>query len=162
MNYPGDSTTANEFPWRQYNSSWITLATVQQLMNYPGDSTKKSKALYGQEPTSGESTTTECGVNYQILAVITEVAQWGTPSCSRPQPATDIGARDGRSNWLIAPPPPSWAVPPELHVWGWGAQGTQQGTQQPVNYPDDSTIAREFIHGILFRRVLENTHDFSY
>ena len=27
----------------------------------------------------------ECGVNYQLLAVITEVAQWGTPSCSRPQ-----------------------------------------------------------------------------
>ena len=28
---------------------------------------------------SGESTTTECGVNYQLLSVITEVAQWGTP-----------------------------------------------------------------------------------
>ena len=39
----------------------------------------------------------------------------GTPSCSRPQPATDNGVRDGRSNWLVAPPP-SWAVPPELHV----------------------------------------------
>ena len=52
----------------------------------------------GQEPHSGESTTTECGVNYQLLAVITELAQWGTPSCSRPQPATDNGVRDGRSN----------------------------------------------------------------
>ena len=38
------------------------------------------------------------------LAVITEKAQWGTPSCSRPQPATDNGVRDGRSNWLVAPP----------------------------------------------------------
>ena len=40
----------------------------------------------------------ESGVNYQLLAVITEVAQCGTPSCSRPQPATDNGFRDGRSN----------------------------------------------------------------
>ena len=56
------------------------------------------KVFYGQEPPSGESTTTECGVNYQLLALITEVAQWGTPSFSRPQPATDNGARDGRSN----------------------------------------------------------------
>ena len=36
---------------------------------------KKGKVFYGQEPPSGESTTTECGVNYQLLAVITEVAQ---------------------------------------------------------------------------------------
>ena len=49
----------------------------------------KGKVFYGQEPPSGESTTTECGVNFQLLAVITEAAQWGTPSCSQPQPATD-------------------------------------------------------------------------
>ena len=58
----------------------------------------KGKVFYGQEPPSGESTTTECGVNYQLLAVITEAAQWGTPSCSQPQPATNNGVRDGRSN----------------------------------------------------------------
>ena len=28
----------------------------------------------------------------------TEAAQWGTLSCSQPQPATDNGVRDGRSN----------------------------------------------------------------
>ena len=28
------------------------------------------KVFYGQEPPSGESNTTECGVNYQLLAVI--------------------------------------------------------------------------------------------
>ena len=78
-------------------------------------SKSKGKVLYGQEPPSGESTTTEGGVNYQLLGVITEVAQWGTPSCSRPQPATDNGARDCRSNWLVAPPTLR-AVPPELHV----------------------------------------------
>ena len=58
----------------------------------------KGKVFYGQEPPSGESTTTECGVNYQLLTVITEVAQWGTPICSRPQPAMDNGVRDCRSN----------------------------------------------------------------
>ena len=50
--------------------------------------------FYGQEPPSGESTTTECWVNYQLLPVITEVDQWGTPSCSRPQPAMDNSVRD--------------------------------------------------------------------
>ena len=30
----------------------------------------KGKVLYVKEPPSGESTTTECGVNYQLLAVI--------------------------------------------------------------------------------------------
>ena len=74
----------------------------------------KSKVFYGQEPPSGEYTT-ECGINYQLLAVIIEAAQLETHSCSRPQPATDNGVRDGRSNCLVAPPP-SLAVPPELHV----------------------------------------------
>ena len=32
--------------------------------------TKKGKVFYGQEPPSGESTTTECAFNYQLLAVI--------------------------------------------------------------------------------------------
>ena len=59
---------------------------------------KIGKVFYGLEPPSGESTTTECGVIYQLLAVTTEEAQWGTPSCSQPQPARDNGARDGRSN----------------------------------------------------------------
>ena len=30
----------------------------------------KGKVFYGQEPPSGESTTIECGFNYQLLAVI--------------------------------------------------------------------------------------------
>ena len=30
----------------------------------------KGKVFYGQEHPSGESTTTECGVNYQLLAVM--------------------------------------------------------------------------------------------
>ena len=44
----------------------------------------------------------ECGVYYQLLAAI----HWsspmgGTPHCRQPQPATDNGIRDGRSNWLV-------------------------------------------------------------
>ena len=35
-----------------------------------GLGTCKGKVYYGQEPLSGESTTTECGFNYQLLAVI--------------------------------------------------------------------------------------------
>ena len=31
---------------------------------------KKGKVFYGQEPPSGESTTTESGVNYQLLALL--------------------------------------------------------------------------------------------
>ena len=30
----------------------------------------EEEVFYGQEPPSGESTTTECGVNYQLLAVM--------------------------------------------------------------------------------------------
>ena len=30
----------------------------------------EGKVFYGQEPPSGESTITECGFNYQLLAVI--------------------------------------------------------------------------------------------
>ena len=31
---------------------------------------KKGRVFYGQEPPSEESTTTECEVNYQVLAVM--------------------------------------------------------------------------------------------
>ena len=66
---------------------------------------KKCKVFYGQEPPSRESTTTECGVKYQLLAVITEVEQW-TRSCSRPQPATDNGVRGVTPSWAVTPRAP--------------------------------------------------------
>ena len=41
------------------------------LYNYVSASKKvKVKVFYGQEPPKGESTTTESGVNYQLLAVM--------------------------------------------------------------------------------------------
>ena len=64
----------------------------------------KGKVFYGQEPPSGEFTTTECGVNYQLLAVMYWSSPMENPNCSQPQPATDNGVRDGRSNWLVALP----------------------------------------------------------
>ena len=59
---------------------------------------------------------------------VTEVAQLGSPSCSRPQPATDNGVRDGRSNWLVVTPHPSqsansWA--PRIALWKFGIQITR-------------------------------------
>ena len=68
---------------------------------------KKGKVFYGQEPPIGGSTEVNdpqrsmilpqrSMINY--LQKCTEAAQWGTPSCSQPLPATDNGVRDGRSN----------------------------------------------------------------
>ena len=82
----------------------------------PADYTLKGKFFYGQEPPCGESVTTKRGFNYQLPAVI----YWSSPMWSslfsRPQPATDNGVRDGRSNWLVAPPTLHRTVPSELHV----------------------------------------------
>ena len=108
---------------------------------------QKGKVLYGQEPPSGESTTTYCVVNYQLVAVTTVVAQWGTPSS---QPATDNGVRDGRSNCL-SHPPPSFTVLPELHVLHGvkAANKSQDLVHQPelehasTGMPDQSTTCAE-------------------
>ena len=55
---------------------WCSVADKHlKLLDRVVSGKGKGKVLYGQEPSSGESTTTECGVNYQLLAVITEVAQ---------------------------------------------------------------------------------------
>ena len=88
-------------------SNWQCVVLCNAILRSPLFIKVKGKVVYGQEPPSGESTTTECGVNYQLLAVITEVAQCGAPSCSQPQPATDNGVRDGRSNRSIRTPHPT-------------------------------------------------------
>ena len=46
----------------------------------------------------------------------TAVAQRGTPSCSRPLPATDNGVRDGISKWLAVTPTLHRVVPSELYA----------------------------------------------
>ena len=45
--------------------------------------TMNGKVLYGRS-LPVENLLPQSGVDYQLIAVITEVAQWGTPSCSRP------------------------------------------------------------------------------
>ena len=42
------------------------VITVQLSIGY----TVKGKVFYGKEPPSGESTTIDCGFNYQLLAII--------------------------------------------------------------------------------------------
>ena len=57
---------------------------------------KKGKVSFGQEFLRRESTTTVCGVKHQLLAVMLQKQQLATPTCSRQQPSTDNGVRDGR------------------------------------------------------------------
>ena len=59
-------------------SCWCSLALKGQL-------------LYGMESRKGESNL----VNYQLLAVMLLQYPMGTPSCSRSQPATANGGREG-------------------------------------------------------------------
>ena len=79
---------------------------------------QKQKVIYGQEPQSGESTTTECGVNYQLLAVIYWSAQWVIPivTVDHNQLRTIASETADPIDW--SHPPLSWAVPvpPQLHV----------------------------------------------
>ena len=82
---------------------------------------KKGNIAFGQESLRGESTTTDNGGKYQLPLFMaaninyhclwrqisttcsnaTEVAQWATPSCNRPEPDTDDGTRNGNNNNII-------------------------------------------------------------
>ena len=65
----------------------------------------KGKVFYGQEFHRGESTTTVCWSELSTASSnAIEVAQRETPSCSRQQPATGNGIRDGRYNCLSVTP----------------------------------------------------------
>ena len=55
----------------------------------------------------------------------TKLAQWGTPSCSCPQPATDNGVRDCKFNLLaVTPYPTHRSIPwvPRIARWKCGQQ----------------------------------------
>ena len=51
-------------------TSNISDTDVTAAVSGTDDKGKKSKVFYGQEPPSGDSTTTECGANYQLLAIM--------------------------------------------------------------------------------------------
>ena len=91
-------TVWNTLPTHLAISNSLLEKTLPAHLTISDSYKDKGKVFHDQEPARGEYTTTECGVNYQLLAIITEVTQWGTPSCSRPQPAANNGVRDGRSN----------------------------------------------------------------
>ena len=42
----------------------------KHFLHKNGTALKKSEVFYGQDRPGGESTTTECGVSYQLLSVI--------------------------------------------------------------------------------------------
>ena len=74
--------SANRASYIQYGyriSGTHARVFFQTLANWnsTNEITKRKirKIFYCQEPQSGESTTTECGVNYQLLVVTTEAAQ---------------------------------------------------------------------------------------
>ena len=73
------------------------------------------KIFYIQEPPSGESTTTECGVNYQLLAVIIEQPNGELiVAVYHNQLRTMASETVGPIDWWH--PPPSCAVSPERLV----------------------------------------------
>ena len=57
----------------------------------------KKYVFYGLEPIRGQSTTAVSEANYRLLySNATEFAKTLTTGCTRPQPVTDNGVRDGR------------------------------------------------------------------
>ena len=112
----------------EHDQQHFTMSLVSNILQWAW---KWSKVFYGQEPPSGESTATEYGVNYQLFAVYTEAAQFGTHSCSEAQPATDNGVRDGRSNWLVAPPTLMGSTPWAPRAFYKSVQPHWESNEQP-------------------------------
>ena len=93
----------------------------------------KGKVFYFQEPPSGESTNTECGVNYQLLAESTEAAQWELMvPVNHNQQRTMVSETVYPIDWSHSPP--SWAVPPErlVHIVLISATSAFEATTLPM------------------------------
>ena len=69
---------------------------------------------------------------------VTEVAQWATPSCSRPQAVTYNGVRYGRLNWLATPSIRMGSTP--------CATRAQYKLVQPLPVIDPATFTKRCIH----------------
>ena len=72
---------------------------------------EKRNVFYGPEPCSGESTTTECGVNYKLLAVILLKQPNGGLLVAVDHNQLRTMASDTVDPIDWSHPPPSWAVP---------------------------------------------------
>ena len=75
-------------------------------------------------------------VNYHVLEVmLLKEKKWGSPNCSRIQPAPGNGVRDGRSNEWPFPHTLHRAVLPELHVLHGANTGHKsQNLLQPLGH----------------------------
>ena len=73
----------------------------------------KGKVFYGQEPPSGESTTTECGFKYRSN-VLKQPNGERLDAVNHNQLRTMASETVDPINWPHLAP--SWAVPPERHV----------------------------------------------
>ena len=98
------------------SSLWVMTMMTDKLDNVSkvGESIlhrERDRLMNGKmvKSSMAKSLPVENLVNYQLLAVIYWRRPMGTPSCSRPQPATHNGVRDGWSKWLVAP---SGSLPP--------------------------------------------------
>ena len=62
----------NQNSSRTHTSFNVSIAVMAPVFSRDGNLVAfvKSKVVYGQEPPSGDSTITECGINYQLLAVM--------------------------------------------------------------------------------------------
>ena len=91
-----------KYKWRIISKRWVCYTTK---FTYTIGSTLNIKVFYGLEPPSGESTTTECGFNYQLLAVIC----WSSPNWEH------LGAVDHNQLRTMASEtvdPIDWSHPP--------------------------------------------------
>ena len=60
--------------------------------------TVKKRSHLARSPSEENRLPLFAGSNINYCSNATEVAQWATPRCSRPQPAMDNGVRDCTSN----------------------------------------------------------------
>ena len=106
------SCMSSPFPIAIVNGTLFFLSLVQEKRNMPSGHYyrycfwSKKVVFYGQTCAS------RWGIYYHRMwdqlwttcSNILKSPKWGTPCCSRPQPATDNGVRDCESNCLVAPP----------------------------------------------------------
>ena len=85
------------FNWLPGNLALDRQCNSIAIMKSPTYS-KKDKVFYCQEPPVENLLPQNVGsiINYSLQSA--KAAQWGTPSCSQPQSATDNGVRGSRSN----------------------------------------------------------------
>ena len=75
---PTDSHTSPPPPLPGEGNHELEPNTADLKKTMPPLIKNKSRVFYGKEPPGGESTTTECGFNYQLLTVIYRSSPMGS------------------------------------------------------------------------------------